>query len=298
MAAKAPGREGEAGVGAKMKRASIWLLIAGWGLAAELVVAARFQPVGGRPADPADHPYFLALSRYQAGATDRRYFCGATLLGDTWAVTAAHCFHDSNGERLPADDLWALNGQGNLLEASAEQHVGIAQVVLHPEYDPVSQTNDIALIQLARPIAPSLLPVLEDERETGGLFVLGFGSQSEGEPRQTARAASGEQIRMQSSRLLKAPVPRVAAADCLARLTPERLEEAGLSLGPLQICAGGGSTDACQGDSGGPLLGYVENRHVLVGVTSYGFGCGRTGLPGVYTRASAYRAWIAQVMRE
>eukprot|EP00066_Takifugu_rubripes_P028685 XP_011617951.1 PREDICTED: granzyme K-like [Takifugu rubripes] len=42
------------------------------------------------------------------------------------------------------------------------------------------------------------------------------------------------------------------------------------------ICAGSKNKDACQGDSGGPLL----CNGALVGVTSFGRGCGR--VPGVY----------------
>ena len=54
------------------------------------------------------------------------------------------------------------------------------------------------------------------------------------------------------------------------------------------------SLDTCQGDSGGPLMMYTASRQwVLVGVTSYGIGCARTGYAGVYTRVAAYQSWIA-----
>lgn len=50
------------------------------------------------------------------------------------------------------------------------------------------------------------------------------------------------------------------------------------------ICAGyeSGGYDACQGDSGGPLICAVDGEPILMGVTSWGYGCGVKGSPGVW----------------
>ncbi|CAL8124184.1 unnamed protein product [Orchesella dallaii] len=73
------------------------------------------------------------------------------------------------------------------------------------------------------------------------------------------------------------------------------------------FCAGGElRNDACQGDGGGPLVcraddpntgdsgtGYYE----LTGLVSWGFGCGRENVPGVYVKVSSFIGWIHQIIR-
>ena len=65
------------------------------------------------------------------------------------------------------------------------------------------------------------------------------------------------------------------------------------------FCAGNekGGIDSCQGDSGGPLVVphtniYGKKIYELAGIVSWGIGCARAGLPGVYTQVSNYIDWI------
>lgn len=56
------------------------------------------------------------------------------------------------------------------------------------------------------------------------------------------------------------------------------------------ICFGytKGGKDSCQGDSGGPLA----INGVQVGVVSWGYGCARSYLPGVYAKVAVLRNHI------
>ena len=47
-----------------------------------------------------------------------------------------------------------------------------------------------------------------------------------------------------------------------------------------------------QGDSGGPLTYKAGDQHVLIGVTSFGDGCGGEGVYGVFSRVTNYLGWI------
>ncbi|CEJ81176.1 hypothetical protein VHEMI01320 [[Torrubiella] hemipterigena] len=77
-------------------------------------------------------------------------------------------------------------------------------------------------------------------------------------------------------------IPIVDHAECQKDYgnNPDRTEQ----ITPRMICAGvkEGGKDSCQADSGGPLVA----NNTLVGIVSFGQGCGRPNYPGVYTDVS------------
>lgn len=51
-----------------------------------------------------------------------------------------------------------------------------------------------------------------------------------------------------------------------------------------------------QGDGGGPLVCQDDGFYELVGLVSWGFGCGRVDVPGVYVKVSSFIGWINQII--
>ena len=56
------------------------------------------------------------------------------------------------------------------------------------------------------------------------------------------------------------------------------------------------------GDSGGPFVVPLNDdssnqRYQLAGIVSWGIGCAKTGLPGVYAKVSNYIDWIEENMQ-
>ena len=96
-----------------------------------------------------------------------------------------------------------------------------------------------------------------------------------------------------SNDLMEVPLPLLSDAACKSYY-----QQYGYPINTLtQVCAGiaGNNKDTCQGDSGGPLVARNSNdgRWYLVGITSFGFGCGDNG---VYTRASGFQNWITTTL--
>ncbi|OAR22515.1 serine protease [Streptomyces sp. ERV7] len=243
-------------------------------LALPAPAAADSVVIGGSPASVRDSPYVVALSsRSRFGGTRAGQFCGGAVVAPTKVVTAAHCLSKEvlgvNGVR----DLKVIAGR-SALRGGSGQEVVVRDTWVNPGYDPVSNTGDLAVLTLASALPESYVIGLAGPGDAAYLpdtpaAVYGWGDTS-GEG---SYAAS-----LRSARV------RVLSDGACERAYPGNSE--GTYLKATMLCAGdpGGGHDACQGDSGGPLVA----RGRLIGLVSWGSGCGQAQSPGVYTRISAF----------
>ncbi|TWW60306.1 Granzyme A [Takifugu flavidus] len=99
-------------------------------------------------------------------------------------------------------------------------------------------------------------------------------------------ALTNEAVKKMSNVLMSVNVTVVDRKKCSKYYSPKPV------ITKAMICAGSENKDACQGDSGGPLL----CNGALVGVTSFGRGCGR--VPGVYAYITEeHLRWIKKIIR-
>ncbi len=219
------------------------------------------QVVGGASAVTAQHPWMVALTTVASESA----YCGGALVAPDRVLTAAHCI---SGYRL--GDVRVIAGRTDLRSNDGQQR-RVQGFWTHPGYRSPGQGGDVAVLFLDRalPYRPLPLETNPDAYQPGApATILGWGYTSEGGPN--------------SSELRGADVALFADSDCAA--TYQQFDPGAM------LCAGRprGGVDACYGDSGGPLV--AEGR--LVGVTSWGSGCGRAGRPGVYTRVMSYATEI------
>ena len=101
-------------------------------------------------------PWQLSLATGYYGVF-YQHRCGASLLSQTWAVTAAHC---TNKLDSPAG-LVLMGGFTDMNNKETAQIRSVETILQHPLFLPRLYENDICLLKMKRPVVftPSLLPV-------------------------------------------------------------------------------------------------------------------------------------------
>ncbi|XP_022093220.1 chymotrypsin-like elastase family member 2A isoform X2 [Acanthaster planci] len=239
--------------------------------------------IGGHTADIEHYPWQVQL-RYQSARSTWYFVCGGTLISPQHVVTAAHCVVD----KLPT--RWRVYLGRKKRQKGGEKIRDVTKVFVHEQYDVLKDTNDIALMVLNIPVSftgriqMACLPwqPVQQFSSDSACFISGWGSIAYG---------GILPYNLQAAQVVL--IPQSQCADII-------------DLTDSMICASEslnllGQVDACQGDSGGPLScaavdtqGYL--RWYVVGITSYGFGCGTPGLPGVYTKVSEFTVWLEEKM--
>lgn len=257
-------------------------------LLALAAAAPAHAVVGGTQTTPGSGRFVVALVDVDDGAKTiaAHQYCAATLVRADVLVTAGHCLVDDGGFAMSTQTLRAYVGR--VLPLRTGKLLRVRSVAVHPDFDDgAGETNgDVGVIRLREPVRGVEPIPLAAPGDAGAsapgmpLRVWGWGNRATGD---------GQNY------------PRQLQDGTVVRYTDARCDDLyGRYFNPAsQLCAGrpDGSVDACEGDSGGPLTATrADGTLVLVGVVSYGEGCGKPEFPTVYTKLSRYRTFLAKAL--
>jgi trypsin len=255
--------------------------LAALGLALPLALVGATAPataiVGGSQARDGQHPFMVSLQTAGSRGSDG-HFCGGSVVGKRWILTAAHCTIFEPG------DVQAVVGRTDLTSGGG-QVLRIARMEVHPDYADTG-SSDVALWRTTKKIkAPRIaLPTAADDAlEAPGstLTVAGWGHE-------VYQAGSVQ------DRLKTLDVRVTSDLECVTNTVVLGFTEA------TEFCAAELGGDSCQGDSGGPIFGTrADGRVVQLGAVSYGLGCALPLFPGVYAELNSptILSWIRATMR-
>lgn len=184
------------------------------------------------------------------------------------------------------------------------EEYSVKSYIVHKNFDENTMENDIAILILSKSISfngnvKKISLATKNYASGTPAIVTGWGALKE----------NGSA----SDTLMKLHIPIINLEKC-----KENYEREDLLVTEEDVCAGDlkGGRDcnflpiltlydrifsifflakACQGDSGGPLI-VAKNK--LIGIVSFGEGCGRPGLPGVYTSVFYFSRWIEKTILE
>jgi secreted trypsin-like serine protease len=259
--------------------------------------------VGGKPAPQGKYPWQVRL--YDS-MDDNIGFCGGSIIGDRWVLTAGHCLIDAESVVVGFGDV----------DRTKTKKIASEKIIVHPDYLQ-GKKADLALIKLSQPIPNAPAIGLADPSAEQRLLhpgakvtVTGWGAIWDFPAFQNAvdvmagRRSLSER-KLLSDEELQAPrklhevdIEVIDPQECKA--VHESLQVPDFTIGDTEICATGplGGKDSCFGDSGGPLVAPADTPlgYVQVGIVSWGVQCGNPLFPGVYTRVSSFSDWINRTM--
>jgi len=196
-------------------------------------------------------------------------------------------------------DFDVIVGEHTISDTSDGTTHKVCDITTHPDYQKVQHHDyDFAIVRLKSPVTfgsktnAACLPLNKfkgDKLAGKNGTISGWGKQDE--------ALSGG---VESDVLLSVEVPMLTDKECKEDYKKFPIYYNARPITERMICAGQpeGGVDSCKGDSGGPMTYESGGKTYLIGVISYGLGCGRPEIPGVYARVTEVKSWIIKQMQK
>ena len=263
--------------------------------------------VGGCQSKKGAWPWMVAI--YIDKGNGFTFHCGGTLIDDCWVLTAAHCFRPERNRIIQTTDIVAVLGDTDRFQREfTENSYDVERIDIHTEYDFIADTYDydVALLKLKcsvkyrSQVRKGCLPSSVDQvyyASGTSCIVAGWGHTEVVKPK--VLNPNEKPVNRPMSTTLKHVTLDVQDTGHCRTTTPFPVTD-------NMICAGSGNTDrdnvedACSGDSGGPLFckrrGPGTPSYVVIGIVSWGDGCGKKNQYGYFTHVLRMMNWTDTVM--
>jgi len=248
-------------------------------------IHARNEKIaGGVDATIVDNPWQVALVATSIQSNEDAQFCGGSIVGARWVLTAAHCVD----AHVTADQVSVLVGTASLTSGGTRVPLLVKGIYLHKEWNYSTHQNDIALLETASDLHGTPIQGWpSDQPEVPGheVRITGWG------------ALSWQKTPPMSKTLqVASPDPQIVLTDkCKAP------DSYGNIITSVMLCIGNyetGTQDTCDRDSGGPATSLDRGQRKLIGITSWGAPkCAMPKKPGIYTRVSQFGPWIRETTK-
>jgi secreted trypsin-like serine protease len=247
----------------------------------------EFRIINGEPA-PATVPAYAATVGLHFKIAGPHFSatpsCSATLIASDVVLTAGHCLAKQSGNSISAispSDVRVFFGDS---AGSGGVLATVSETLVHPQYNPFSLVNDIAILRLSQPAPVAPIPNLPAS--------LGFDGGDVGTVLDFVGFGYSDLAKTDYGVKLHNTIP-LGALGC-----PQAVYPACPAGAPTTTQFSYSQSDAgevegpCNGDSGGPAFVTLGGTTYVAGVTSYGDGpCDDYG---VSTNVAAFEGWIAE----
>ncbi|XP_011206504.2 trypsin [Bactrocera dorsalis] len=231
-------------------------------IAYQINISHAIGVIGGVKTTITDHPYVVSLQ-----LANGTHVCGGALIKKNIVVTAAQCFVFQDPAQLYVrlgTDSYAADGE----------LLSISSYIINENFDFTTMDSDVAVLKLAKNVAKS-----SAKREI----------KVAGEKPKTDR--SGVVTGWSQSRQLEDVTVRIInAKKCRSGEYVYNKDD----ITDNMFCAQAYNRFVCDGEPGSPLV-YKKK---LIGLVSWGYGCGNVGNPAVYTNVNKLRKWIKKTIKK
>ncbi|KAJ2654547.1 hypothetical protein IWW48_006038 [Coemansia sp. RSA 1200] len=261
---------------------------------ADTSIVEKPRVAGGQAVSDGDFGFVAYIEGYR-NILDSS-ICTGSLISSKVILTAAHCTFSPMGFSYTAKQLRVSFTHTPTPNNVLLSGLNVTKISVHPDFDPITLTRDVALLTLAEDVPSSVATQTKIYTGSAGsgtkLVAAGYGLTEPGNEYSAA------------TQLMEVDLVAANSSFCTSRDTAYDSK--------YYLCTDDSTgRRVCPGDSGGPLAISSDDGYAVVGITDFisisdAFGtpnqtalslCSETRSASFFSRANAYVDWIVKTAK-